>query len=98
MKEEFSKNKYDSKYKEFLSYFEKTWIKKHYSVGKMDVTAGELIDYFSFYDQIKNQPNHRYFATNNGVEGYNNRMKNRFGKERGPIQHWVDIMVEEIEY
>ena len=98
MKEEFSKNTYDNKYLEFIDYFERIWLKKTFRVGDVNINTAQLIDYFTFYDNIKNQPNHRFFATNNAVEGYNNRMKLKFGKEKGPIQFWIDVMVKEMEY
>ena len=44
-----------------------------------------MIDYYTHYNLVKNDPDNRFFTTNNAFEGYNNRMRLRFGKMKAPI-------------
>ena len=38
----------------------------------LDISA--IVDYYSFYRNVENDPVRNFQVTNNGIESYNNRM------------------------
>ena len=43
-----------------------------------------FVDYATFYNEVKHDETRNFMVTNNGVEGYNNRMKNVMGPVKVP--------------
>ena len=74
---------------EFLKYFEKQWVYKSYIWNNIVVHASDLINYYKLYNEVKNDPYKNFKLTNNGVEGYNNRIKNFIGSIKIPFAPWV---------